>query len=104
MYVKFLDSRPLANEALEKEQVRHFWAVSGFMLQLWLPWYSAATASGFETFKQNWIVVFLSCVCKQEFKEDTKDERHLSEYLTKPALQLSEYVLYLKVRIDTSEQ
>ena len=29
MYVKFLESRPLANEALEKEQVRDFWAVSG---------------------------------------------------------------------------
>ena len=42
--------------------------------------------------------------CKQEFKEDTKDERHLSEYLTKPARQLSEYVLYLKVRVDMSEQ
>lgn len=34
MYVKFLDSRLLANEALEKEQVRDFWAVSSFMLQL----------------------------------------------------------------------
>lgn len=58
MYVKFLDSRPLANEALEKEQVRDFWAVSGFMLQLWFLWYFAALASGFETFKQNWVVFF----------------------------------------------
>lgn len=102
MYVKFLDSRPLANDALEKDQVRVFWAVSDFMLQLWLQWYFAATAPGNKTESS----LFLPCVCKQEFKEDTKDERHLSEYLTKPARQLSEYVLYLKVRlrIDTSEQ
>lgn len=103
MYVKFLDSRPLANEALEKEQVRDFWAVSGFMLQLWFLWYFAALASCFETFQTKLSRIFFN-FCKQEFKEDTKDERHLSEYLTKPARQLSEYVLYLKVRVDMSEQ
>lgn len=49
MYVKFLDGRPLANDALEKDQVRVFWAVSDFMLQLWLQWYFAATAPGNKT-------------------------------------------------------
>ena len=28
MYIKFLEGRPLASEALEKEQVRDFWMVS----------------------------------------------------------------------------
>ena len=73
------------------------------MLQLWFLWYFAALASGFETFQTKLSRIFFN-FCKQEFKEDTKDERDLSEYLTKPARQLSEYVLYLKVRVDMSEQ
>ena len=35
---------------------------------------------------------------KQEFKEDTKDENSLSDYLKKPGQRLNEYLLHLQVR------
>ena len=72
MYVKFLESRPLANEALEKKQVRDFWAVSGFMLQLWFLWYFAALASGFETFQTKLSRIFFLTFVNRSSKKTQK--------------------------------